>query len=79
MIEFCENDSVKDLEDSEDELFKIAHLYQIQQLMYFAVEKMAENIKNEKIADYIQLANLYDLHEFKKWCMQYAQRQNFVV
>uniref|UniRef100_A0A914YES9 BTB domain-containing protein n=1 Tax=Panagrolaimus superbus TaxID=310955 RepID=A0A914YES9_9BILA len=45
----------------------------------FAVEKMAENIKNEKIADYIQLANLYDLHEFKEWCMQYAQRQNFVL
>uniref|UniRef100_A0A914QSV1 BTB domain-containing protein n=1 Tax=Panagrolaimus davidi TaxID=227884 RepID=A0A914QSV1_9BILA len=79
MIEFCETDNIKDLEDSEDDLFKIAHLYQIQQLMYFAVEKMAENIKNEKIVEYIQLANLYDLHEFKDWCLQYAHRHGIDV
>jgi antitoxin component of MazEF toxin-antitoxin module len=76
MIEFCQTNTINEIENEEENLFKIAHKYQISDLMNFAVEKMAENISTENIQSRLQLATLYDLKAFKKWYMQFALCNN---
>uniref|UniRef100_A0A914Y2C7 BTB domain-containing protein n=1 Tax=Panagrolaimus superbus TaxID=310955 RepID=A0A914Y2C7_9BILA len=79
MIEFCESDDIKEYENCEEDLFKIAHKYEILVLMEFAVEKMAESLSFSNIEARLQIANLYDLKEFKKWCMQFVFRNNIEI
>uniref|UniRef100_A0AC34F849 BTB domain-containing protein n=1 Tax=Panagrolaimus sp. ES5 TaxID=591445 RepID=A0AC34F849_9BILA len=74
MVEFSETDEIKDFKGYEQELFKIAHKYQIPDLMEFVVEKMSENADPSNIASYLQLAKDYKLKDFEEWCMQFALR-----
>uniref|UniRef100_A0A914PPL7 BTB domain-containing protein n=1 Tax=Panagrolaimus davidi TaxID=227884 RepID=A0A914PPL7_9BILA len=72
MIEFCETDNIKDVNGCESDLFKIAHKFQIPDLMEFAVEKMSENANTSNIFGYLQLAINYKLKDFEEWCMKFA-------
>uniref|UniRef100_A0A914QRU3 BTB domain-containing protein n=1 Tax=Panagrolaimus davidi TaxID=227884 RepID=A0A914QRU3_9BILA len=74
LVEFCETDTVENLESCEIELFKIAHKYRIQELMDFAVGKMSENFTIAKIFEYLRLADLYtnELDDLKEWCLKVA-------
>uniref|UniRef100_A0A914QEK3 BTB domain-containing protein n=1 Tax=Panagrolaimus davidi TaxID=227884 RepID=A0A914QEK3_9BILA len=81
LVEFCETDTVENLESCEIELFKIAHKYRIQELMDFAVEKMSEDITIAKIPEYLRLADLYtnELDDLKEWCRKFASENNIML
>jgi hypothetical protein len=72
MIEFCETDNIKDVNGYESDLFKMAHKYQMNDLMEFAIEKMSENANISNIFNYRQLAINYKLKDFEEWCMKFA-------
>uniref|UniRef100_A0A914Q9E0 Uncharacterized protein n=1 Tax=Panagrolaimus davidi TaxID=227884 RepID=A0A914Q9E0_9BILA len=79
MIEFRENDDIKEYKNYEADLFKIAHKYEMIKLTDFAIEKMAENLSVDYAESRLQIANLYGLKDFKKWCMGFVFRNNIDI
>uniref|UniRef100_A0A914PNT1 BTB domain-containing protein n=1 Tax=Panagrolaimus davidi TaxID=227884 RepID=A0A914PNT1_9BILA len=79
MVEFCETDNIKEYEGYEDELLKLAHKYQIPDLVEFAVEKMSESANSENIFYYHQLALHYKLNNFEEWCKKFALQMDVNV
>uniref|UniRef100_A0AC35FHT0 BTB domain-containing protein n=1 Tax=Panagrolaimus sp. PS1159 TaxID=55785 RepID=A0AC35FHT0_9BILA len=70
MLEFCETDDIKEFNGYECELFGIAHKYLMNDLMSFICDKMVINVSFRNFDSYLQLAQMYDLNDFKEWLLK---------